>query len=263
MSLYKLILIEALFSDELETCEKCVSDATTQVTTGSTNTNAEDSRPAVPESEPCIYDVRAPTKENAPLKRKEMQRAPLQRELSTSKNVSPRIIAIGTSLVKDLYLQSAGVNGITYCYPGQYVNYIASRIPYILQDETPDVIFLQCAGNDIERCPNYGVIRDYEKLISTVRRHAPNAIILIGAVPLRGKNIEIHTKIRQFNTYLYNRGRRGDGVEYAYAAPRHLKYFKRDLVHFNFAGATVFQDNIVREFQYRLSFPRLQDMILT
>ena len=42
------------------------------------------------------------------------------------------VITIGTSLVKDLYLRSAGVQGITYCYPGQYVDFIRSRVPHII-----------------------------------------------------------------------------------------------------------------------------------
>jgi hypothetical protein len=182
---------------------------------------------------------------------------PIKRQRSSTKANSPRVIAIGTSLVKELYLQSAGLNGLTYCYPGQYVNFIRSRIPFILQDDDPDVVFLQCGGNDLERFPNHMVIHEYEKLITTISHLSPKTKVILGAVPLRGSDATLHTKIKMFNTYLYNRGRRSNKVEYIYAAPKQLKYYKRDLIHFNQEGSIIFQNNIIREVHFRHSFPRL------
>ena len=173
------------------------------------------------------------------------------------KEDTPRVIAIGTSLVRELYLRSAGLNGITYCYPGQHVNYIRSRVPHILKDEQPSVIYLQCAGNDIERYQNHHVIKEYEGLIRDIKELSPQSTLILGAVPLRGRDKSMHTRIRMFNTYLFNRGRWNDNVEYLYAAPKQLSHFKKDLLHFNAEGAIVFQNNIVKKVQHFYSFPRL------
>ena len=209
-------------------------------------------------TEPCTGNK---VNTSCSLKPPTRSKKPSNRRLA--KEAGPRVVAIGTSLVKNLLLRSAGMDGITYCYPGQYVSYIRSRIPHILQDEKPDTIFLQCAGNDLERYPNQWVIHEYEKLINDILAISPHSTLILGAVPLRGRDINLHTKIRMFNTYLSNRGKRLDNVEYMYAAPSHIKHFKRDLVHFNEEGAQVFQNNIVNKIKHFNSFPRLSIIKLT
>ena len=166
-----------------------------------------------------------------------------------------RVIAIGTSLVKELHLRTAGLNGLTYCYPGQQVPYITSRIEHILKDDYPDFVYLQCAGNDLESYPNSWVIQEYELLIKTVRSLSPQSTIILGAVPLRGTDNELHTRIHMFNTYLLNRGKQADNVVYLNAAPIDLKHYKKDMVHFNSVGASIFENNIVKKIKYLDSFP--------
>ena len=170
----------------------------------------------------------------------------------------PKTIVIGTSLVKDVLLREAGVNGYTVCYPGQYVPYIRSRIRNLLESEPVDIVFLQCAGNDLERYPGHLVVLQYEMLIREVRLYAPNAEILIGSVPPRRRNPILLEKINKFNTYLSNRGKKQDGVTFVHAAPTEPEYFKRDNTHFNEHGAVIYVANIVNKIRYLHSFPPLQ-----
>jgi hypothetical protein len=178
-------------------------------------------------------------------------------------DLRPRVIAVGTSLIRDLYLRQAGLNGCTYCYPGQYIPFIKSRLEHLLQVERPDTVFVQCGGNDLERFPNHLVIIEFEKLINTIKLHAPTVNIIIGGVPLRGSNSYFHNRISMFNTYLSNRAKRNDNVTFIMAAPSSLRFFKRDLIHFNVWGAKYYQENVVEKINYIHSFPLHQRLRLT
>jgi hypothetical protein len=172
---------------------------------------------------------------------------PIQKEIPVIgpvQTAKPKVIAIGTSLVKDLLLRSGGLDGCTYCYPGQTVPYIRSRVPHILEGQDPEYIFIQCGGNDIEHNSNHLVIK-------------PHSTVLLGAVPLRGTDEHLHTRIHMFNTYLFNRGKIQSDIIYVEPAPTDIRHYKYDLVHFNKAGAAIFQQNIVNKINYLCSFPAL------
>jgi hypothetical protein len=184
------------------------------------------------------------------------------KNVSTKNNVriqdEPKTIVIGTSLVKDVLLRQAGVNGYTVCYPGQYVPYIRSRIHNLLESEDVDYVYIQCAGNDLERYPGHLVVQQYELLIQEIKYYLPNAEILIGSVPPRRRNPVLLDKIRKFNTYLSNRGKQNDNVTFVHAAPTQREHFKRDNTHFNDHGTAIFIANIVNKVRYLHSFPALQ-----
>lgn len=132
----------------------------------------------------------------------------------------------------------------------------------VLSQDKPDFIFIQCGGNDIERFPNHQVIIEYELLINTIKEISPQSTIIIGAVPLRGKSSDLHNRIAMFNTYLFNRGKKQDGIVFLNAAPTDIRHFQRDQVHFNDLGAAIFQHNIVHKIQYLYSFPLLRANVL-
>ena len=167
----------------------------------------------------------------------------------------PRTIVIGTSLVRDISLSENGMDGIIYSYPGQYVPFIQSRVRYILEDECPDFIVLQCGGNDLERHQNSDVIIQYERLIATVKSFAPYATIILGSVPPRGKDHQMQDKIDKFNTYLSNRAKQSDNVNYFAGCPVKFVYFKQDLTHFNDSGSTIYSQKLASMVHHLHSFP--------
>ena len=175
----------------------------------------------------------------------------------------PRVVLIGTSMVRDTYLSQGSVNGITYCYPGQTIPFIRDRVKYILEGETPDVIVLQCGGNDLEKHDNNIAIVQYDKLIKTVRQLAPNATIVVNAIPPRGSDPELNRKIKMFNTYLGNCAKQFQFVEYFYNVPFRYEHFKKDLIHFNPLGSSVYTHHLSDFLNYLHSFPKLQIIRLT
>jgi hypothetical protein len=130
-------------------------------------------------------------------------------------------------------------------------------VPYILEGQDPDFIFVQCAGNDIEHYDNHLIIKEYELLIELLKTYAPHCTLLLGAVPLRGRDEHLHRRIQMFNTYLFNRGNRQSDIIYIEAAPTDIRHYKYDLIHFNKAGAAIFQNNVVNKINYLCSFPAL------
>ena len=84
------------------------------------------------------------------------------------------------------------------------------------------------------------VVREYDHLISEVRQLAPNAHIYISAIPPRKGRAHILEDIAKVNTYLSNRGRRGDNVTCMHVCPTDFHHFCRDKVHFNDRGRKVY-----------------------
>ena len=168
----------------------------------------------------------------------------------------PRVILIGTSMVKDIYLRQSGLNGITYCYPGQTVPFITSRIKHILEGETADFVILQCGGNDLVNSPNHVTILEYKTLVDTVRAFAPNANIIIGKVPPRGVDSHFNNRINMFNTFLKNLAQRSSQMEFFTVVPFKFSQFKTDLIHFNNSGSTSYTSKLVELITYHQSFPK-------
>ena len=189
--------------------------------------------------------------------------SPTQKTSSSARQTSqvskrPRVIVISTSLVRDVSLSSVGLNGITYCYPGQYIPFICSRVESILKDESPDFVILQCGGNDLERFANHKVIIQYERLITTVQKLAPFSTILLSSVPPRGVNANLLERIEMLNTYLRNKAKTNISLEYIEICPFLFSHFKRDNVHFNDTGSFVYNKNLAKEVIYFYSIPKPQ-----
>lgn len=164
---------------------------------------------------------------------------------TSNKNYGTRTqtVVIGSSLVRGLgpELAAQGVNATCYTYPGATIPVIRKRVGHILTERhQPRQIVLQCGGNDLEAVPTDRVVSQYDALIREIRQRCPSATIVLSKIPLRKHNVELHRKIDMLNTYLENRGKRGDGVIYVTVTSDSLAHFKHDLVHFNTTGVKVF-----------------------
>jgi hypothetical protein len=232
-------LIMALFQNEFTpTCELSNPPKCTQ------SKHVYQQKPSTPTHSHQGLKSKCPTINHSPMKRNFSQQ-------------TPRTIVIGTSMVKDITLRKHNIDALTYCYPGQYIPYISSRVASILRDENPDFVVLQCGGNDVETCQNFEVIKAYESLVETTRTCAPNATIILGAIPPRGKSSDLQERIDKVNTYLRNKAKQSHFLEYFSNCPTLFCHFKRDLVHFNSSGSELYSYNLASHVSYCYSFPAL------
>ena len=141
------------------------------------------------------------------------------------------------------------IDAMVYTYPGAPIPRLVSRLRHIINQDNSNIV-LQCGGNDLELASPAAVVREYDHLISEVRQLAPNAHIYISAIPPRNGRAHIYISaipprngrahiledIAKVNTYLSNRGRRGDDVTCIHVCPTDLHHFSRDKVHCNDRG---------------------------
>ena len=118
------------------------------------------------------------------------------------------MVVIGTSLVRGLghKLTERGFDVTTFMYPGAELPVIRDRIPAILyNDFQPDVVVLQCAGNDIGNGrPTAQVVEHLDCLVQEIKRCSPGADIVINRIPHRGHNSNLIAEIEMVNTYITN-----------------------------------------------------------
>ena len=73
------------------------------------------------------------------------------------------------------------------------------------KDYQPDVVVLQCGGNDAENGrPTAEVIQQFDVLIREVKRCCPRAEVIINQITPRGHNDELFNVIAMLNTYILN-----------------------------------------------------------
>ena len=142
-------------------------------------------------------------------------------------------------------LHKRNIDNVSYCYPGAEIPTIRSRINSVLpRNSRPRQVFLQAGGNDLESHPADQVIKQYDKLIHQVKSRCSNVTtILLGRIPPR-RHPALTDKIKKVNTYLNNRGMRGDNVKFVDCCPSFPSQFSRDRVHFNSEGAKVYADKL-------------------
>ena len=147
------------------------------------------------------------------------------------------VTVIGTSLVRGVATELCkhNIDALAYTYPGAPIPRLVGRLRHIINQDNSNIV-LQCGGNDLELASPAAVVREYDHLISEVRQLAPNAHIYISAIPPRKGRAHILEDIAKVNTYLSNRGRRGDNVTCMHVCPTDLHNFCRDKVHFNDRG---------------------------
>ena len=153
---------------------------------------------------------------------------------------------VGTSLVRGVsgHLAEKGISATVYAYPGHELSYIRKRISIIFTPRyQPQHVVVQCGGNDATR-PPHRVVREYDRLVTEVRRACPETTITLNLIPPRGSNDTILENIAKINTYISNRGKRGDRLVSCDPRPRDSAHFKRDLTHFNETGIHIFASRL-------------------
>ena len=167
--------------------------------------------------------------------------------LNTNVRQLPDTVIIGTSLVRGVSsnLHKRNIDNVSYCYPGAEIPTIRSRINSVLpRNSRPRQVFLQAGGNDLESHPTDQVIKQFDKLIHQVKSRCSKATtILLGRIPPR-RHPALTDEIKKVNTYLNNRGMRGDNVKFVDCCPSFPSQFSRDRVHFNSEGAKVYADKL-------------------
>ena len=123
-------------------------------------------------------------------------------------SAKPQIAVIGTSLVRGLgpRLTKRGFEVSCFVYAGCEIPMLCDRIKDILSAKyQPDVVILQCAGNDLENgWPPSQVIQQMDYLIHEIKGHCPRAYIMLNHIPPRGENSELLDKISMVNTFIHN-----------------------------------------------------------
>ena len=170
----------------------------------------------------------------------------------------PKMAVIGTSLVRGLghKLTKRGFDVTTFMYPGAELPVIRDHIPAILyNDFQPDVVVLQCAGNDIGNGrPTAQVVEQLDCLVQEIKRCSPGADIIINRIPPRGHNSNLIAEIEMVNTYITNVSKqRGLGVYCSDACPKMYRYFRKDAVHLNHAGKQLYANEMAKVL---MNFPR-------
>ena len=160
---------------------------------------------------------------------------------------APETVIIGTSLVRGVstHLLKRGIDNACYTYPGADIPCIRSRVNHVLpRNSNPRQIVLQVGGNDLERHAPHAVRRQYDSLISEVKRSCPKSSILLGRIPPRRHDGWTNNQIDKVNTYLEDRCKRGDDVHFVDSCPRFPMQFNRDRVHFSRSGCKVYADKL-------------------
>ena len=170
----------------------------------------------------------------------------------------PKMAVIGTSLVRGLghKLTKHGFDLTTFMYRGAELPVIRDRISAILyNDFQPDVVVLQCAGNDIGNgCPTAQVVEQLDCLVHEIKRCSPGAYIVINRIPPRGHNSNLIAEIEMVNNFIISVSKqRGLGVYCSDACPKMYRYFRKDAVHFNHAGKQLYANEMAKML---INFPR-------
>ena len=157
-------------------------------------------------------------------------------------------VVIGTSLVRGVSscLHKRDIDSTTYTYPGAEIPTIRSRINSVLPlGDRPRQVVLQVGGNDLENHRPDQVIKQYDGLIHQVKSRCSNSTtILVGKIPPRRQPGVVRDGINKVNTYLRNRGMKGDNVKFVDCCPSFPHQFKRDRVHFDKNGTSCYADKL-------------------
>ena len=181
----------------------------------------------------------------------------MMRQPSTRPRQQPSVVLIGSSLVRDqgTKLRKEGVDCECYTIGGGTIPHIKSRIPHILNDRCqPKYVHLTCGGNDLSHKNVNNVCKDYDNLITEVKRCCPGAVVTINTLPPRRRDMRLNDKIQQLNDYIRSRASQGDGVRCHDDHPRFPDCFSNDRVHFNKAGKSVYARQLAN---YYVNFPPL------
>ena len=157
----------------------------------------------------------------------------------------PQVAIIGTSLVRGLRrrLTRRGIDASTFVYRGQEIPATGQQIPGILnKDFQPDIIILQCGGNDAENGrPPAQIVQQLDLLIREVKHCCPGARVVINKIPPRGRNEQLMNIISMINTFIYNLARdKRHRVHCSDTCPTSFRFYQADKIHFNNEGKKLY-----------------------
>ena len=157
----------------------------------------------------------------------------------------PQVAIIGTSLVRGLgpRLTRRGIDASTFVYRGQEIPAIGQQIPGILnKDFQPDIIILQCGGNDAENGrPPAQIVQQLDLLIREVKHCCPGARVVINKIPPRGRNEQLMNIISMINTFTSNLARdKRRRVHCSDTCPTSFRFYQADEIHFNNEGKKLY-----------------------
>ena len=151
-------------------------------------------------------------------------------EPNQQRAVVPRVVVIGTSLVRGVGNCTSEVNSMVYTYPGQELPQLQRTVLNIFTPAyQPAHVIIQCGGNDAANRPTHKVVLEYDRLVNNVKKACPKSIITLGIIPPRGTD---HTILKN----IANRDNRDDGVVSSDLCPCDYQHYKTDLIHFNQTG---------------------------
>ena len=95
-------------------------------------------------------------------------------------------VVIDTSLVNGLgqRLNKLGISATTFMYRGVTLPVLHNRVKHVLNcHDQPELIVLQCGGNDAETQPAAVVTTRIETLVHDIKRLSPKNVIMITKIP--------------------------------------------------------------------------------
>ena len=155
----------------------------------------------------------------------------------------PDTMVIRTSLVKGVgkRLRERGIDNTTYCFRGAQLPQIRNRLStLIVPGKIPKNIVVQAGGSDVENHRTDLVVREFDKLIRTLKSQCPQSNTMLCKVPCRSPFPWLHDEIAKVNTFLAN-SFCGSKVTCIDLCPEFVpRYFKKDMIHFNRKGLQVY-----------------------
>ena len=178
---------------------------------------------------------------------------------STQVPDKPSVAIIGTLLVRGLAhrVSRQQVSATSFMYPGCELPVLRDRVPAIFSgDFNPDVVVLQCAGNDLANGHLVAeVVQQLDSLIHDIKSRCPDADIIVNKIPPRGHNNELLKNIEMVNEYISDMSKaKGSRVFSSDACPKSFRYYRKDEIHFNHKGKQFFAQEMLKV----LNFPRLR-----
>lgn len=156
------------------------------------------------------------------------------------------VIVIGTSLVRNLgaLLNKKNVDAIVYTHAGCSIQHIAPRFKQMIPANFRGCVILQVGGNDCSSHDSEYVVNVYDSFIADIHSHAPDAHIMVSAIPPRRGSDYLKYKINTVNEYLSFMATFETHVSFIDCPLMKTNHFAKDGVHFSPQGRTIYANNL-------------------
>lgn len=165
---------------------------------------------------------------------------------SMSISNSFKTIVIGTSHVRGLglALNSAGVDSVCFTNAGCSLKHITPRIKHMVPLGFNGRVVLQVGGNDLSYLCSESTITEYDRLLSTLYKHAPLCDVHICAIPPR-KCSAFNFKRGVLNYYLQLTCFFTQNMFFIDCPDYESTHLKKDGVHLNNTGFSIYVKNML------------------